>query len=237
MKRSFIICLTFLLVAAAILPAAAATPDTQPQHTITVTGHAEAVVSPDIAVATFGVQTSNADIETAKTENDRIMQAIYEAMLLSGIDRSKIKTSMFSVQPIYKSETGNSAERVTGYRVQNMTTVTIEDMQNIGRVIDTAFQAGANQFQGVRFGLKKEQTFRDELMKQALLDGKRKAEMMAEALGEKLGRPVSITENAYSMPVMAEDARVFSKAYQAGTPISEGTLTANADVHLIFELQ
>lgn len=227
-----------LLVLLTIVPLSSASAAEDSKRVITVTGHAETSVAPDLAIATFGVLTTNEDVDTAKKENDRVMQKIHEAMLITGIDRSKIKTSMFSVQPTYRQETTPGSENITGYRVQNTIAVTIEDMRNISRVIDAAFAAGANQFQGIQFGVKKEQTLRDELLKQALLDGKRKADLIANTLGETLGRPSSISESGHISPVMMDSVR-FSKAMSANstTPIAAGSMAASVDVHMIFELQ
>lgn len=235
MKKLMTVCLLALFAMMAALPASALAAETPRQHTITVTGHAETSVAPDVAVATFGVLITGTDVETAKRENDRIMHNIYEAMLVTGIDRSKVKTSMFSIQPVFRAENNATADLITGYRVQNTIAVTIEDMSNVSRVIDAAFNAGANQFQGIRFSVKKEQSLRDELLRQALLDGKAKAQLMAETLGEKLGRPVAVNESGHVSPVMLDNAR-FTKSMAASTPISAGLMTASADVQLVFEL-
>lgn len=232
MKKLSIIAL--LAVFTLILPSAASAAE-DAKRVITVTGHAETSVVPDFAIASFGVLTTSAEVETAKQDNDRIMQKIYEAMATTGIEQAKIKTATFSVQPVYRQENTPGNETITGYRVQNTIAVTMEDLKNISRVIDAAFGAGANQFQGIRFGVKKEQTLRDELLKQALLDGKRKAELMAAALGENLGRPASVTESGSISPVMMDTLRF--KAMSAGSPIAAGSMTASADITVSFELQ
>lgn len=235
MKKLLSLCLLTVLTVTLLIPAAAFAAGNSQTHTVTVSGHAEVSVTPDLAIATFGAQTASADVETAKRENDLIMQKIYDAMLVAGIDRSKVKTAMFSVQPVYRSENNNGNETITGYRIQNTISITIEDIKNVSRVIDAAFNAGANQFQGVQFGVKKEQTLRDELLKQALEDGRRKAELTAEALGERLGRPVSVSESGHVSPIMMDSVRF--KSMQAGTPIAAGSITASADVQMVFELQ
>ncbi|MCX8151508.1 MAG: SIMPL domain-containing protein [Archaeoglobaceae archaeon] len=229
----FILSTLFFLL---LTPAALAAEKTV-QHTVTVTGHAETSVTPELAIATFGIVSVGNDVEQAKRANDQVMQKIMDGMLLMGIERSKVKTSMFSVQPIYRSESASGTETITGYRVQNNITVTIEDMRKVSRVIDAAFAGGANQFQGIRFGLKQEQSLHDDLLKQALLDGKSKASLIAETLGEKLGRPVSISESAQISPVLTDSVR-FSKSMPASTtPLAAGSMTAVVDVLMVFELE
>lgn len=236
MKKAITLALLALVSLVSLFPPAASASENPQRHVITVTGHAETSVNPDLAIATFGALTTSEDVETAKKENDRIMQKIHEAMLITGIDRSKVKTSMFAVQPIYRSENNGESVKINGYRVENTISVTIEDMRNVSRVVDAAFAAGANQFQGIRFGVKKEQTLRDDLLKQALLDGRRKAELIAATLGETLGRPSAITESGNVAPVMMDSVR-FKGLQASSTPIAAGSITASADVHMVFELQ
>jgi uncharacterized protein YggE len=236
MKKLLGICVITMVVVSLLGPSPVGAAESG-KHVITVTGHAEMSVTPDQALATFGVITINDDVEKAKQDNDRIMQTIFDRMLITGIERSKIKTSMFSVQPLYRSDKTSGIETITGYQIQNTISVTVDDVRKVSQVIDAAFAAGANQFQGIRFGLKKEQSLQDELLKQALLDGKRKAALIAETVGGKLGRPVSITENGQISPLIMDTVRFNKAALSSTTPVAAGSMTATADVQMIFEIE
>jgi uncharacterized protein YggE len=223
-----------LFLATVLSPVAAAADNNQ--GTINVTGHAEVAVVPDVATVTTGVVTTGADVEAARSENDRTMRRIVEALISQGIDRSKIATSQFSLQPLYRSDGKEGSQgAITGYRLSNSVTVTVDDLDKVGSVIDAAFAAGANQFQGLRFGLKDDSKLRDELLNKAIQDGKRKAAVMADALGVTLGKPVNISESGRMAPIMNDSVRLMK--FSAGsTPVEAGTIILGIDVNMSFAL-
>lgn len=235
MRKHFLVPLLILALIAALPPVALAAPAAgdKAAGTITVTGHAELAVVPDIAFITAGVVTSGADVETARRENERVMRRIIEAVAAQGIDKRKIATSQFSLQPVYKND---GSGLVSGYRLQNNVTVTVEDLGAIGPVIDAAFQAGANQFQGLHFAIKDDGKLRDDLLRQAVQDGRHKADVIAGALGVAIGQPLSVTEVGRYRAVQAEDYRSLKAAAPGRTPIEAGVLTVGMDVNLVFGL-
>ncbi len=231
-KRTLAILAALCLLAAALSAPALAAPAAE-QGKITVTGHAETTVAPDVAFVTAGIITTGADVETARGDNDKIMRRIIDALAAQGIAKSKIATSQFNLQPIYRSDARDGAPgAITGYRLQNSVTVTVEDLAKIGAVIDAAFQAGANQFQGLRFAVKDDGRLHDELLRKAVADGRHKAAVMAEALGVALGQPLSVSEAGRFMPMAASDMAF--KSLAGGTPIEAGALTVSVDVNLVF---
>lgn len=225
--------LVFLLVIGTAVAVAAAPVEKTGQATINVTGNAETTVVPDIAFISCGIVSTGVDVEAARGENDKVMRRIIETLTQQGIARSRITTSQFSLQPIYRSDAKDGGVgTISGYRLQNTVSVAVEDLTKIGAVIDGAFQAGANQFQGLRFGLKDDGALRDELLKKAVQDGRRKAAIIADALGVSLGQAVSVTEAGRMAPVAA-DVRMM-KVNSAGTPVEAGTLTVAVEVNLVF---
>lgn len=231
-KRTITLLAVLALLAAACTAPALAAPAAE-QGKITVTGHAETTVAPDIAFVTTGVISTGADVESARGENDRTMRRIIDALVALGIDRSKIVTSQFNLQPIYKNDARDGGPgAIAGYRLQNSVTVTVEDLGKIGPAIDAAFQAGANQFQGLRFAVKDDGRLHDELLRQAVQDGRHKAAVMADALGVALGQPLAVNEAGRFAPVQADAVRSLKLA--AGTPVEAGALTVSVDVNMVF---
>jgi len=205
--------------------------------TVTVAGHAETTVTPDVAFITVGVVTAGSDLEAERQENDRAVRQIVEAVVALGVDQSKITTSQFFLQPIYRQQDPKepATQVISGYRLQNTMIIAVDDLTKTGAVIDAAFRAGANQFQGLRFGLKDDKAIRDELLKMAVLDGKRKAGIIADALGVSLGKLASVVETARNNPVYTGDAATL-KQDAAGTPVGAGSMTVSVNVALSYEL-
>ncbi len=203
---------------------------------VTVTGHAEMAVVPDIAYISLGIVTTASDVAKAKAENDATMNRIYTAVELLGINKEQIQTSGFSIQPQYKQNTKNDdATVISGYRVQNTVTVKVTDFAQISQVIDASSQAGANQINGLRFAVNDESSLKDQLLAKAILDGKHKAALIAETLGGSLGQATSVNLNGYSSP-MSENVRLYKADMASSTPISAGTLSISADVNMAFQL-
>lgn len=216
------------------LPAYAAPAD-QP-NTVTVTGRAEVAVAPDIAYVSAGVVTSATDVTAAKSENDAVMKRVLDAVATAGIDKDQVRTSGFSVQPQYKySNRGEEAPILTGYKVQNMVTITVQDLNNLGPVIDAAAAAGANQIQGVRFAVKNEDKVRDALLTQAVLDGRHKAGIIASALDQRLGEAMNVSATGLTHTTN-EVARYMKADAASSVPISAGTMTIALDVNMVFRL-
>lgn len=232
--------LTGFLAAAALLAAlagpAVAAPAEKGPGTVSVTGHAEATVTPDVAVVTTGVVTTGPDVETARMDNDRVMRKIIDALVAAGIGRNRIATSQFNLQPLYKNEARDGGQgAIAGYRLQNNVTVTVEDLGKTGAVIDAAFAAGANQFYGLQFAVRDDGKLRDELLRKAVQDGRHKAAVMAEALGASLGRPLKVSEAGRYAP--AADSYRTLKAAQGNAPVESGSLTVGLDVSMEFALE
>lgn len=230
-----LLCLAMLLLLALPVSAAQAQNDV---GTISVTGHAEVAVTPDIAFVTVGVVTTGNDVETAKQENDGIMQRISNSLKAQGIAERDIRTSTFSVQPVYRQDKSTKdANAIGSYRMQNSVTVKLDDLNKLGVVVDTLFSAGANQLQGINFALSDDKALKEQLLQYAVKDGQRQATLIADSLGAGLGRPISVVQNGRIYPMQAENYRMLKADMPAGTPLYAGTLTASVDVNMVYAIK
>jgi uncharacterized protein YggE len=212
-----------------------AAPADKTSSTISVTGQAKIATTPNVASFSVGITTVGTSVDLARTENERIMGRVIDSLIAQGIDRKKITTSQFSLQPLYNNESrDNGAQSISGYRLQNNVTVVVEELPTLGTLIDSAFQAGANQFYGLRFGLKNDNGIKDELLRKAVQDGRRKAQIIADALGVTLGQPLSVSETGNYTPMQA-DSNLMMKA-ATGTQIEAGLQTVSLEVNLVFNI-
>lgn len=233
MKRILKIVLICTLLVGSMTSSYAASADKN-LATISVTGNAKIAITPNVAYLNLGVTTTGADVESTRTENESIMRRTTEGLIAQGIDRKMITTSQFSLQPQYNTDSRDTVQRISGYRLQNTVTVAIEDLSSVGRVIDAAFRAGANQFSGLRFGLKNDSNLREELLRKAVQDGRHKALIIADALGMTLGYPVSVSEAGGYVPMQADSYQMMKTG--AGAPIEAGMQTVSLDVNMVFNI-
>jgi len=226
-----VLCLLFCVVLANPVGAAANV------NTITVNGHAELAINPDIAYITTGVVTVDKEVSAARAANDRTMQQVFAALAELRVPRERIQTTGFSIQPLYDYNSSRPEREIIGYRVQNTITVATTDLANIGYIIDAAARAGANHFQSVRFGIQNEAALETRLLQLAVKDGQKKAQLIAKTLGHSVGAPLSVTESNLVKPLPFETQQIALKADAVGaTPITPGLITASADLHMVFVL-
>ena len=206
--------------------------------TISLTGAGSAAAQADQATIDLGVQITADSASVAIGENADAMSAVIQAIKLLGISEDDIVTTSYSVYPQY--DWTESGRVFKGYTVTNLVQITVKDLDIVGDVIDAAAEAGANQINGISFGLSDE--MREELKTNAyiaaLTDAQTKAELIAETLGLSLSGVQSVTESSY-VPVMsysyAEGADMM-KSY-APTPVLSGELAVTVNVYIVYLFQ
>lgn len=224
-----------LLAAGAGAPAAQAAIE-RPFPLVTVAGEGSVNVVPDLAYATAGVHSEAKTPREATEANAKLMNAVVAAARQAGIEERDIRTSRFSISPVYAPRR-EGAPQLTGYRVTNQVRVTVRDHARIGDVLDQMVAAGANQVSGVEFTVADPSKLLDEARAAAFADAKRKAELYAKAAGAQIGRAVAVTEDGAQPPrpvFRAERAALAAPA--AATPVSAGEETLRVQVTVSFEL-
>ncbi|HML48757.1 MAG TPA: SIMPL domain-containing protein, partial [Clostridia bacterium] len=175
MKRNALskIAITLLLITLCAAVPALALADTAD---LTVQGTAVVSINPDFATLTLGYYAENSDLMTAQADTAKAVDAIIAAVTALGVEKQDIVTSNFSIGPVYNYNTSPST--ITGYRVENMLTITVKDIQQVASVMNAALEAGANQSYGISF----DSTERGEAYRQALKEAIAVAKLKAEAM-------------------------------------------------------
>jgi uncharacterized protein len=242
MKQTMIAAALAAVGLAAVVDGAAAQP--QPpggrEQSIRVTGTGEARAKPDQAIADFGVETMAPTAQAAGAENAQRMERVIAALVRAGVPRDRIETRDYNVYPDYDPRPVEGMEpRVRGYRVMNTVSATMEDIERVGPVIDAALAAGANRVNGVRFGLRDPQSFRQRAIDDAVRRARSDAEALAAALGVGLGgiREAFTADVAMGQPIIMEQRMAMADmAQSAPTPISPGEQTVRATVVIVYQI-
>jgi uncharacterized protein YggE len=170
---------------------------TEPQQrTISVGGHGQVAITPDIAIVTVGSDTRDADLETALDLANQTADAIVAALQAAGIAENDIQTSGFSIWPEYNYENPDTQE-ITGYHVSHTFTVKVRAIDQAGAIVATAVDAGANQVQGIYFTTENPGASATQAREAALNDARVKAEDLARLANATLGEVVTISEYSY----------------------------------------
>ena len=232
--RIALIALTVLLSAAAHaqLPQR---PVLQPPS-ITVNGDATIAADPDQAQIDIGVTTQARTAPEASKENaERSARVLAEVKKILG-KGDEARTSGYALNPQYRYPQGGKPE-IVGYVATNMVRVKMARIDDVGKLIDAAMGAGANNINRLLFTLRDEEAVRLEALKQATAKARTKAEAIAAALGMRVVRISSVTEAERSFqPVLRQAQMGRVEAASAPTPIEPGTVEVRSTVTLTIEV-
>jgi uncharacterized protein YggE len=207
---------------------------------VSVTGISEVEVVPDEAVVQLGVETVAPDAVQAKSGNNRSIQAVLRLTKKLGIEDKYVQTSSLSIQQEYEYPGNNKPRRSTGFRVSNHMTILLKDLSKIDQLLDEAVKAGANSVEGVQFQSSRLKDIQSDARKAAVLDARAKAQALCGALGVKVGRPLTITENqdGYQPPRPMMALRAMAVSPDSGGPaVSAGQIKISQNVSVVFELE
>jgi uncharacterized protein YggE len=167
---------------------------------ITVTGTGEATARPDMAQIQVGVVTQATTAGAALKENSAAVEQLLKALRDRGIAERDLQTSNFNIAPQYRQTQGQHAPEIVGYQVSNQVQVKVRRLDSLGTLLDEAVSKGANQVNGISFGLAEPGPFLDQAREKAVAEARRKAELYARAAGVKLGKVLVIDENQHHGP-------------------------------------
>lgn len=237
---SFVILLVILLVfpfgrinwgRISILPAA----------TITVTGQAQGDVANQMASFTATVSVTNANKDTATSEVNTKMASLVQSLKDFGIAEADLKTQSINVYQNVQPEiliyppvprAGND-----DWQASNTIEITVRDANKASEVSDILNKSGATNIYGPNLTTDPNNNNDSELLTKAVEDARKKAESIAKAGGQSLGKMVNVQESGSSYPMYygLKDMAVAQSA--PSTPIEPGTSTSYKTVTVIWELK
>ncbi len=206
-------------------------------NTIMVSGVGTASGEPDVAYVEIGVETVDANLSEAFDTANAQITAVIDAIVGMGIAREDIQTTYLNVyqEDIYDPNTGvNTGE--FRFHVQNFVRVTVRNIDQVGEVVTTGVNAGANRVTGLYFGILDQTAIASEARIAAVADARQRAEELAAAFGMQVGDVIYVQE------VIGSD--VYQMAYGRGggmdvaqsAPVEGGQLQLSIQIEAIFEL-
>lgn len=234
-----------LMLATAAAPAAFAqsarsTADSMFQTTtLNLSAYGEARVAPDKAAISLGVVTEAPTAAGALSANSERMNSVIAALRKAGIAEKDIQTSGLNLSPQY-DYVQNEPPKLRGYQASNQVTVTVNDLTKLGMAVDATVKAGANQVNGISFGLKDPSAAENAARQDAVRALTAKAELYAKATSHRVSRLVNLSEGGgYSpMPPMPAPMAAYARMEKGGdsVPVSAGELNIRIDINGLYEL-
>ena len=167
-------------------------------------------------------------------ENSQQTQAVLSALTQAGIAQQDIQTQAVQVQPRYNqpSQPGGS-QTVSGYTAMNLVSVRVRNLDNLGQLIDTAVQAGANQVQNIQFQISDPAQALEQARVAAWQDAEGKATQLAGLAGSGLGAVLQVSETGASPQPLPQ---VASAMAGAAVPIVPGTQSVQTTLQVTWAL-
>jgi uncharacterized protein YggE len=205
---------------------------------VMVVGDSIVQAQPDTAIVTISVVTQGRRALDAQQENATKTDAVIRALKAAAGAGAEVKTSGYSLQPMRVYKEGQPPT-ITGYEARNSVTVTLNELNKLGTVIDAGSQAGSNEISGIAFTLRQDQQARDRALSEATREAVSKAQVIAQALGGRVVRVVEVQEDGFQQrPPQPYAAETFmAKRGDVATPIEIGSLDISSRVQVIAEVE
>ncbi len=209
------------------------------QEGIWVTGQGKVAAVPDIATLRLGVDAREASVAEAQTQAAEAMERVMDALTDHGVAEKDIQTRYFSIQQVTKWNRETEEETVVGYRVRNVVTAKIRDIDKAGTIIDAVATAGGDltRIDSIDFSVDDPSAYYEEAREKAMVDAKAKAEQLAELADGKLGKATYISEGAQiSPPIYRQAIYDETMPVPVETPISPGEMELSLTVQVVYAI-
>ncbi len=215
-------------------------PGTQPSESgLTVYGESIVRTDPDLATVTIGVQTTGKTAREAQDANTPLIAAVIARLKTLGTVETDLRTSGANLSPVFNP---TQRDRVESYTASNTVVVTIRDIKRVGEYLDAAVTAGANQVQGIQFGLREDNPAKKQALEEAVKGARTKGDIIAGAAGLRIIGFQSLTDESSLGPItMSQDsaprAAMSAPALRADVPIQAGQLSVMGRVRIVYTVQ
>jgi uncharacterized protein YggE len=209
---------------------------TSPLSSIRVTGDAIVTAKPDRAWIDVGVLTQEKQSQNAATQNAKQLDTVVAALhKLLGAE-ADIKTINYALNPDYQYRPIGGKSSVSSYTALHVVRVTVDDLDKVGPVIDTATQAGANHVESVRYTVRDQQVLHSQAVREAALKARASADALAAALNLKITRIVSVEEAGDGSPPGPDAGDLRDPGGSAPAPVQSSSFVVTANVTLTVEV-
>jgi uncharacterized protein YggE len=227
------------LLALLCLPLTSQAEDEQPS--INVSGVGEISAAPDKAMVSVSIESRRKRIQEARDEVAAVIGRTLAVTDSLDIDRKYVNTSASTIRPEYRYDNGKRSFQ--GYYVSRQVLIDLRDLDNIGPLTEKLLDAGINNVSPPSLGSTKAADLKRQALKRATEDAKRNAQIIAEALDVKVGKPISV--NAHSnnhrptpRPMMMKSAAYAdAESFSPAETYETGEIRFSANVNARFSIE
>jgi len=206
-------------------------------QTIAVSGNGLVSALPDRATVHMSIISRAKELDAAQAGASKVTAAVLSLTDKLDIKRNKVDTTGATVRPDYRWNRDKEEQELRGYIAERQMIVKVDDLEILGRLVEGAVGAGVNQVSPPQLDSSKRKSKHREALALAAKDARTNAEVLAKALGVKLGDAISISDaSAAARPPAPQVRMAAAMESDAAATYNAGDLTFNASVSAVFEL-
>lgn len=202
---------------------------TLPEIAAMATGEVKS--APDRATILFSVETRGATAAAVSADNATRQTAVLAALRSAGLGEADVGTVAYTISPDMVYDETQRTQRVVGYIARNTIRAEVRQLPQVGRVIDAAIRAGANEVSSLQFSTSRREALRLEAIGAAMQRACREASAIATAAGGSLGPLVhGSTSDGPNYPQPPMPMMRMEAAAMADTPITPQDVAVTVSV-------
>jgi len=167
------------------------------KKTIKVEGNAIIRRNPDRMDLSFTYRFQKEQYEEVLHLFEKSYRKFLDALGKAGVVNEQVKTAHFSVHPKYEEEYDGKKyhQAFKGFEISTDLHLRLPlSFPKLSEIFSALSDSGETPQVGLTFGLEDEKGLLEEVMKDAVLDAREKAQVIAETLGLSLGHVISVEE-------------------------------------------
>jgi uncharacterized protein len=202
------------------------------RNRLKVNGEGIVTAVPNQASATIGVITEGKSLTETQRQNSETINKIVNALLSLNVPQKNLQTIDYQVSTEYDYVDGKQIFR--GYKVTNLLKIVIDNVNDLGVIINRVIEAGANYVSNVKFDVANPTPYYLQALSNALRNAHEKAETVVTQLKVNLvSTPILVEEiGKEAGPIQPQFAFVKGASTEQ---FQQGTLQFTANVRVIYE--
>lgn len=168
-------------------------------RTITVKGVGNILARPDYVILTMKLEAKDKEYDKAMDMAAEQLSRLNDSLVSIGFEKESVKTTNFDVHTDYencKDKRGNYQRVFIGFVCKHQLKLAFDfDMGRLSQVLTAAANCLAHPELSIAFTVKDPTAVNDALLRAAAINAQKKAELLCEASGVKLGQLLTIDYN------------------------------------------
>ncbi len=207
---------------------------------IAVTGSAEIMAMPDIAMVHLTVESIEKTSLDAKKEVDERVNNLLDGLADFGVDEANVSASNISTEVRYGYNRGERNE-VEGYVARRTLKVTLNKLEKLNALMDFALSVKINAIRNIELKSSQEQQLQQEVNALAVKNAQSKGRSLANAFGANLGAIYSINASSnqsyhrYGANSAGNEIRMADSTAKPGRYLQEN-IVFSATINAVFDL-